>query len=67
MTYQQFRDKAKAVLEQANGPLTWTEVRTAAALPQLFPNNIWVRRLEEDIGLLRSRDGNRIIRWTLRR
>jgi DNA-directed RNA polymerase subunit RPC12/RpoP len=64
MTYEQFRDKIKAVL-LASSPRTWTDVRTAASLPQLFPNNQWVRRMEKDIGLVRERDGHGIIQWRL--
>lgn len=65
MTYEDFRDKVKAALESEEHGLTWTEVRTAAGLPQLFPNNQWVRRLEEDIGLCRERDNRGIIHWHL--
>jgi hypothetical protein len=45
--------------------MTWTEIRTAAKLPQMFPNNKWVRRLERDIGLKRNKDVHGIIRWQL--
>lgn len=65
MPYDDFRAKIVAALEAANRPLTWTEVRTTAALPQLFPNNQWVHRLEGDIGLRRTRDANGIIRWQI--
>lgn len=66
MTYEHFRDSVKATLQSAGHQLTWTEVRTAAGLPQLFPNNQWVRRLETDIGLRRERDNNGIIQWALK-
>ena len=64
MTYEIFRDAIKKILMPAN-TLTWTEIRTAAKLPQLFPNNKWVRRLEGDIGLKRNRNEHGIIQWTL--
>src|SRR6516162_5900314 len=51
MAYDDFRDKIAAALRQAQHPLTWTEIRTSAGLPQLYPYNHWVRRLENDIGL----------------
>ncbi len=66
MTYEGFREKIRAVLAGAQGGLTWTDVRARASLPQLFPNNQWVRRLEKDISLSRKRDAHGIIRWRLR-
>ena len=40
--------------------------RPNAKLPQAFPNNKWVRRLEVDIGLKRNKDKHGIIKWTMR-
>jgi len=34
--------------------MTWTQIREEAGLLQKFPNNKWVRRLEDDIGLMRK-------------
>jgi len=64
LTYDTFRDKIKEVLRKS-GSLTWTEIRTSAKLPQAFPNNKWVHRLEADIGLKRNKDKHGIIRWTM--
>jgi hypothetical protein len=66
MPYETFRDKIAASLRQSGKPLTWTEVRTAANLPQAFPNNQWVYRMETDIGLVRRRESNGIIHWLLK-
>lgn len=66
MNYEDFRDQIRKVLQEADGSLTWTEVRTTGRLPQMFPNNKWVHRLEEDIGLKRKRDVNGIIHWQLK-
>jgi predicted Zn-ribbon and HTH transcriptional regulator len=65
MVYEEFRDRIKAILESSDTPLTWTELRTAAKLPQKFPNNQWVHRMDKDIGLVRERDKNGIIRWAI--
>ncbi len=65
MAYEDFRDKIEETLKDAGQPLTWTEVRTIAGLPQAFPNNQWVRRMEDDIGLQRERDRKSVIRWSL--
>jgi hypothetical protein len=64
-TYEDFRDVIKRTLESAAGPLTWTEIRTTAKLPQMFPNNQWVRRMEKDIKLVRQKDAHGIIHWRL--
>ena len=65
MAYDNFRAKIGPALETAARPLTWTEIRTTVGLPQLFPNNQWVHRLEKDIGLHRSRDASGIIHWQI--
>ena len=65
MTYEAFRDTIAATLRAARGPLTWTEIRTSAKLPQKFPNNKWVHDMERDINLLRNKDAHGIIKWTL--
>lgn len=62
LTYEDFRDKVQSILK-AKGPLTWTEIRTVAKLPQAFPNNKWVRRLEDDISLNRNKDAHGIFKW----
>lgn len=64
LTYESFRDKIQEVLAKT-GPLTWTEIRTAAKLPEKFPNNKWVHRLETDIGLKRNKDTHGIIQWNV--
>jgi len=64
-SYEAFSQAISKVLRDAEGPLTWTEVRTAAGLAQAFPNNKWVRRMEADIGLKRVRDPHGIIHWSI--
>jgi hypothetical protein len=65
LSYEAFRDQIKRILEAASEPLTWTEIRTAARLPQAFPNNKWVHRLEQDIALVRAKNVHGIILWQL--
>lgn len=67
MTYEAFSGSISKVLREAEGLLTWTEVRTKAGLPQAFPNNKWVRRMEADIGLKRERDAHGIIHWSIKK
>ena len=66
MTYDEFKDQIVAVLSRHTQPMTWTEVRTEAGLPQKFPNNQWVRRMEKDVGLAREKDAKGIMHWTIR-
>jgi hypothetical protein len=66
MTYEAFRDTIARTLREAGNPLTWTEIRTIAKLPQKFPNNKWVHEMEKDIGLQRNKDQHGIIKWALR-
>jgi hypothetical protein len=66
MSYEQFRSKIRRAINDAGGSSTWTEIRTGARLPQKFPNNQWVHKMEQDIGLERKRDNHGIIRWSLR-
>ena len=65
LTYEVFRDKIQQTLKQADGSLTWTEIRTIAKLPEKFPNNKWVRRMEADIALKRNKDSHGIIKWQI--
>ena len=65
MTYDEFKCKIFAVLKQRGQPLTWTEVRTEAGLPQKFPNNQWVHRMEAHAGLIREKDAKGIMYWTI--
>jgi hypothetical protein len=66
MDYDEFKSKIIDTLASAGKPLTWTEVRTVARLPQLFPNNQWVHRLEKDAGLIRRRESDGTIHWLLK-
>ncbi len=65
LSYEEFCGKIREALN-IKSPMTWTEIRTTAKLPQRFPNNAWVHRMEEHIGLVRERDKHGIIQWRLR-
>ncbi len=62
--YEAFKNVIHEVLQNAGQPLTWTDIKVEADLPQKVPNNQWVHRMEQDIGLVRERTGNRIL-WKL--
>ena len=56
MSYTQFRDKIKDILVDEPEGLTWTDIKEKLKLPQKVPNNLWVRMMERDIGLIRELD-----------
>lgn len=64
MTYEEFKNKISILLTNHDG-LTWTEIRNKLDLPQVVPNNKWVRQMENDIGLLRLRDPKGIV-WKVK-
>jgi len=64
MTYEEFRDRIRGTLEATGRLMTWTEIRKSATLPQAFPNNQWVRRMEADIGLIREHKAGKTL-WRL--
>lgn len=64
MSYIEFRDKIKNVLEYRDNGMTWTQIKELLELEQIVPNNKWVRQLEKDIGLKRIRDTDGVI-WRI--
>jgi len=64
MTYTEFRDKIAELLKSEPKGLTWTEIKRRLNLPQKVPNNLWVRMMEKDIGLIREKRGIKTI-WRL--
>ena len=56
MTYEEFKQIIKEELAKVSDGLTWTQIRERKPeLYQRWPNNRWVRKLEEDIGLIREK------------
>ena len=65
MTYEEFKQIIKEELEKAPNGLTWSQIRERRPeLYQKFPANQWVRQMEKDIGLIRSRKAGKVI-WKL--
>ena len=63
--YEEFKGQVETILRQAKGSLNWTEIREKAKFTQKFPNNKWVRWMEEDIGLVRKKTREGRINWRL--
>ena len=53
--YEEFKNHIKKILAEAGKPLTWSEIKTIGNFKQKVPNNLWVRKVEEDIGLIREK------------
>lgn len=64
ITYEEFRDKIRSVLEHKDHGMTWSEIRDKLNLEQIVPNNKWVRQMEKDIGLKRIREMHGVI-WRI--
>jgi hypothetical protein len=56
MSYPVFRDKIHTLLSTKPEGMTWTEIKKTLNLPQKVPNNLWVRRMEREIGVTRKID-----------
>lgn len=66
MTYEEFKKIIKEELEKEAAGLSWTEIKSRRSeLYQKVPNNLWVRTLESDIGLMREKVGLKTI-WRLK-
>ena len=63
--YKLFMRKIEAILKAEPDGLTWTEIKKRLNLPQKVPNNKWVRQMERDIGLTRSREARGVV-WRLK-
>ena len=64
--YKSFMRKIEAILKAEPDGLTWTEIKKRLNLPQKVPNNRWVRQMEGDIGLTRTKETKGIV-WRIKR
>ncbi len=65
MKYLEFRDLIRKELQQKPGGMTWNELKTQLDLPYDRPCPTWVKQLEDEIGLTRSRGNGRAYLWKL--
>lgn len=65
MSYNEFRDKIRDSLLYNDKGMTWTELRNKLKLEQIVPNNKWVRQMENEIGLIRTKEIRGIV-WRIR-
>jgi hypothetical protein len=65
MRYVEFRDLIDKGLRENPDGLTWAELRHRLDLPYERACPTWVRRLEEEIGLIRAKGPGRAYIWKL--
>jgi hypothetical protein len=65
MRYVDFRDRIEAELRRTSSGRTWRELRDRLDLPYERPCPTWVRKLEEEIGLVREKGAGRAFVWTI--
>ena len=63
--YERFEEEIRSLLDENPEGLTWTEIKKSTNFPQKVPNNKWVKKLEEKIGLKRMRVRDRGILWKI--
>ena len=61
--YGDFKKSIKNILERHPAGLTWSQIRDKLSLPQKYPHNQWVRKLEQEIGLRRISVGSELL-WS---
>jgi hypothetical protein len=68
MRYEDFRMAIQQELGVERDGLTWVEIRERCGLPYERPCPTWTKRLEEEIGLTRSRasGSGRALIWRVR-
>jgi hypothetical protein len=65
MRYVEFRDLIRDELRATRSGLTWAELRDRLGLPYQHACPEWTRRLEEEIGLVRSPGLTRAYIWSV--
>jgi hypothetical protein len=65
MRYTEFRDSIREELKRHSNGMTWAALQQRLNLPYARPCPEWTRRLEEEIGLQRTRAGGRAMLWQL--
>ncbi len=67
MRYVEFRDAIREELGRNTAGLTWVQLRDRLSLPYDRPCPAWTARLEQEIGLSRSKGKGRALVWTVSR
>ena len=65
MRYEEFRDLIAEELRLTRSGLTWLQLKDRLDLPYAVACPQWTRRLEEEIGLVRTPGAGRAYVWTV--
>jgi hypothetical protein len=66
MRYIEFKDAVRRELQRNPEGLTWIELQQRLALPYDRPCPTWTNKLEEEIGLSRTKGSGRAFLWRVR-
>src|ERR1051325_8705265 len=67
MHYVKFRDRIEEELQRNPNGLTWAALQKRLDLPYSRPCPSWIRRMETEIGLSRTRRSGPALIWKLNR
>jgi hypothetical protein len=63
MQYVEYRDQIQRKLRRKTAGLTWKQLRDELDLPYDRPCPNWTKRLEDEIGLTRTKGQGRALVW----
>jgi hypothetical protein len=66
MRYTEFRESVRSYLRRNPSGATWTELRDALKLPYERACPEWTKRMEKEIGLVRSKGAARALIWRIK-
>jgi hypothetical protein len=66
MRYVDFRDMIQEELRRNPAGLTWAELRERLDLPYDRPCPTWVRRMEQEVGLSKTKGSGHAYVWRVR-
>jgi hypothetical protein len=67
MRYVEYRDAIQAELRRNTAGLTWAQLQARLQLPYDRPCPAWTKRLENEIGLQRTKRDGRSLIWGIRK
>ena len=65
MRYLEFRNQIQRKLRRNTADLTWTQLRDELGLPCDRPCPSWTKRLEDEVGLTRTKGKSRELVWKI--
>lgn len=67
MRFVDFRDKILTELSKNDSGLTWKQLKDKLSLPYKQPCPEWVKRMELENGLVRTKGSGKAYLWTVQR